>query len=145
MKKNIFLLALCFIMVGQFTIVLVSGPVEHHPLPTLHAGMGLALMACSTIHLFIHRGGIKMALTRFSHLSEKTRTNSFLNFILLAGYMACGATGLLASRSPAPQLIHLHLISALSVVILQAIHLIRHRRWIQSMTRNLFAQIIPAT
>ena len=68
MKRSLLLFALCLLLIGQSSIVLVSGLVEHHPLPSVHAVMGGVLTACTSVHLLVHRGWIKNTLSGFSRL-----------------------------------------------------------------------------
>ena len=133
MNRSLLLLALCFTLIGQFTIVLVSGLVERHPPPSVHTAMGAMLIACTSVHLLLHRGGLKFAITRFRDLPRAARAGAILNFALFAGYMTSGVTGLFLSIFPAHGLSQLHLLSGLSVAFLQAIHLSRHHKWIQNM------------
>jgi hypothetical protein len=143
-KRSWLLFALCFLLIGQSSIVLVSGLVEHHPLPSVHAVMGVVLTACTSVHLLLHRGWIN-TLSRFSRLPRSMQLRAAQNALFLAGYGTCAATGLWASILPAYLTSHLHLLSAVSVVVLQAIHLYRHRKWIQSMLGSLYSHFTPST
>jgi hypothetical protein len=145
MKRSLLLFALCFLLIGQSCIVLISGLMEHHPLPSVHALMGMVLIACLNAHLLLHRGWIKNTLSEFDRLPRSTQAHTAQNFVLLAGYITCAATGLRTSILPGHLVSHLHLLSAVSVVVLQAIHLNRHRKWIQSMLGRLFTHLIPIT
>ncbi len=139
MKKNLLLL-LCLVMAFQFIVVLFSGLVEHHSLPSVHGLMGMAIMTCVGIHLYFHRSWIRSALIGFNRLPETPRKNLSLDVLLFLNYGICGITGFAASGFPTHQLAHLHLLAAVSAIILQSIHLVRHRRWITSVARNLFSQ-----
>ena len=145
MKRSLLLFALCFVLIGQSSIVLVSGLVEHHPLPSVHAVMGVVLTTCTSVHLLLHRGWIKNILSRFSRLPRSMQLRAAQNAFLLTGYVTCAATGLWASIQPTHLTGHLHLLCGVSVIVLQANHLYRHRNWIQSMLGSLFTYFTPST
>ncbi len=131
-------LATPFVLIGLFTLALVSGLAEHHPPPSVHTMAGAVLLVVVSLHLFRHDRWMKKVFTQWSRLPGTTRAGAALNFVLLTDYLGCAVMGLLAASLPDQLFVHLHLLSALSVACLQAIHVNRHRKWFQSLRHVWF-------
>jgi hypothetical protein len=129
MKKTLVLMVLCFLMLGLFPIVLVSGHVEHHPLPSVHAVMGMLLVSGVGVHLLLHTAWIKanFSVIQRGRLPGK---RALQNFSLLASWLAVAASGLWAGVLPGHPAAECHLICAVSLAVLQALHLYQRRRWL---------------
>jgi len=131
MNKKTLFLGIDLFLLFQLVIVIFTGIVEHHPMPTMHAAMGLGLITTACIHgVVLHWRWVGVALQRYQQMSGAARSNAKLVLVLFSGYILCGITGLAMSKGPSHLLRHLHHLSILTVIVAQSIHLARHWKWI---------------
>jgi hypothetical protein len=143
MKKDALLFTLPFLLLVQFGILIITGQVEHHPMPSAHGLMGIAFMVVIFIHLLLHWRWITAAVRRYDRMPASVRTNILLDIVLLGGYLACGSTGLLASESSFYPFGQMHWVLAFVVIAVQVIHLARHWKWILAIARRPFPKFRP--
>ncbi len=145
MMRNLLLLAHGLILSFQFALMLISGLVEHHPPPSAHTLLGVLLIASISLHLYLNRGWVKVAFTRYGSLPKPAQTNVLLNLLLFAAFLNCGITGLIAALVPFHLMSHFHLLSVPPAAIILTIHTFRHLKWAQHVLQSMFARILPTS
>ena len=122
------------------TILTVSTDIFIHSF--IHVFLGISLCTVVLLHVSLHWNWIKNTSQRHDLLPEPARSNAQLNIGLFCAYLLCGGIGLSARAMLFPFHLHvflgvIHGFMAAMVVIFQAIHISRHRKWIKAMARKM--------
>ena len=142
MKKNslIIWVDVCLFALLMATILTVMPEVFTHSF--LHVFFGTLLSVGALLHISLHWGWIKNALQRFGHLPDQARANACLDLALFCAYAMCGGMGLIARAMLILLPLHIllgiiHAFLAALVITLQAIHIVRHWKWMTATARQL--------
>ncbi len=115
----------------------------------LHEALGLLFGIAFALHVVLHWDWV-VSITRifFKLLLHESRVNYVLNVLLFIDTISLTVSGILISRTlglhftlgqDVQELLHsLHLVGAELVLILVAIHVAMHWKWIRANTRYLF-------
>lgn len=132
------------------TIVFIVAMEEHFTGLALHELLGLFFGGLFLIHILLHWDWV-VSITRtfFRKLLHESRLNYVLNALLLLAALTVSVTGILISRTlglsldwvgtASETLEQLHMISAELILLVVALHVALHWKWILTNGVRLFA------
>jgi len=142
MSKSTSLFRVDMVLFAALLATILTASTEIFSNPFLHAFLGIALCASALLHISLHWSWIKNTSQRYDRLPEPARSNVRLNIGLFCTYILCASIGLSARAVPLPFHRHIflgiiHVCLALLILVLQAIHISRHWKWITTMAHKI--------